>query len=88
MTMPYYDGKRLKFTVNGEVRYMTEESAEEYQQKFPLADVQSATDLPDPLPDEAADEMFECSCPDDPPNANQTTTLCTSCRAYFASLED
>ena len=85
--MPYYDDTVNKFLVNGKTVMMTEEQAEDYQERYPLANLVSDTDIPAPFPDEAADDYLDCTCPDDPPN-NVTATLCASCRAYFASLEN
>jgi hypothetical protein len=87
--MPYYDGTLNKYLINGKEVLMTEEQAERFQENFPYKDVQAVyPDIPDPLPDEAADNYLECSCPPDPPDGNMTATLCPACRLYFESLED
>ena len=85
--MPYYDNTVNRYRINGKPRQMTEEQAEEYQTAYPLADIQSDTDIPATIPDEATDDYLDCTCPDEGPD-NVTATLCTSCRAYFKSLED
>ena len=85
--MPYYDNTVNEYLVNGKAVKMTEEQAEEYQERYPTANLVSDTSLPAPFPDEAADDLLDCTCPPDPPT-NMTATLCNSCRAYFASLEN
>jgi hypothetical protein len=92
MTMTYYDGEKILWRVRGvrgivSVR-LTEEEAEGFMDDNPQASLDADFDIPSPLPDEAADDYLECSCPPDPPTANSTATLCKSCRAYFASLEN
>lgn len=84
---PYYDGKRYRYSVDGQERVMTEEEAEKYQEEHPRADVQADLKKDAPLPDGAADDYLECTCLPDPPDGNVTATLCNACRAYFDSLE-
>lgn len=85
--MPYYDDTTYTFLVNNVPVVMTEEDAERVQARNPSADVQREVEYTEPLPDEAADDYLDCTCPDDPPT-NMTATLCANCRAYFKSLED
>lgn len=87
--MPYYDGTMNTYLIGGKEVLMTEEQAEKFQEDNPMVDIQAADpDIPDPLPNEAADDYLECSCPPDPPDGNMTATICPACRAYFDSLGD
>lgn len=84
--MPYYDGTKQRYWSDTFKRSfeMTEEEAEEFQVKYPNADLVSDTELSPPLPNAAGDDYLECTCQPDPPNG--TAPLCPACRAFFESL--
>lgn len=75
--MTYYNDEKVEFTVDGERTLLTEEHAErliaEGYQVDPVWTIANA------LPDGAADELLECSCPPELPDG-RCFPLCPACK--------
>lgn len=80
--MTYYNDELSEFLVNGRRMMLTEEAAEKLQAQGNTV-VAGEPDVPDPLPDGAADELLNCTCPGD---GDTGAPLCPSCVLYFESL--
>jgi hypothetical protein len=90
--MTYYDVEVNRFCVTSPAgkktwKWMTEEQVEAFQEKFPTWDVQFEAERNGTLPDEAADDYLDCTCPDEPPDGNMTGKLCKHCELFFKELE-
>lgn len=59
----YYDNELIEFTVDGKIRKMTEQQAEQLADQG--HDVVSLVDMIDGLPAGAQDQILDCTCPGD-----------------------
>ena len=84
----YYSAERMRYLVNGEEMWFTEEQAEKFQKEHPTFDVQADLQHDKPFPDEAAEDYLDCQCLPDLPNGQAQGSLCLACQAYCREIAD
>ena len=77
--MTYYSGEKLPFYVDGKLRSMTEEEAEEMQEENPFVDIQAGVVVEKPKLGKVNDDFIDCSCV----NEND---ICPACQKYFEEV--
>lgn len=75
--MTYYNDNKIQFILDGVQTLLTEEQAEVLEMSG--HQIEPVWSMDNALPDGAANEYLDCTCPDDPPNGY--ARMCTYCRA-------